>query len=181
MTQTQLIWLGVGAILAFWMLGAHNRMVELRNAIGTVWTQIDELLKRRQQLLPELLTLLRTELPNEHGTLDAVLAASVQASGCADTMRHRPSAPEHAASLVRAESQLGAALTRLLALVDLQRELAGHSEVAPRVAELRELESKLGFARHAYNQAATVYDEAARQFPTRLLRRLFGFGAAGRL
>jgi LemA protein len=181
MDPLQVVSLVVPAVLFFWGVGAYNRVVDLRNAIVRAYAQIDAQLKRRQELVGELVTALRPVLHNEHGTLDAVLAASAQASAAAAAVRPRPGAAEPVAQLAAAEQVLAGSLARLRALIDLNREPAGAAGVGPVVAELAEIEQQLVFARQLFNAAATGYNDAVHQFPTRLLAPLFRFAPAGRL
>lgn len=181
MSSTQLVVLGVAAVIAFWMVGAYNRLVELRNAIGTAWTQIDrEMLRRRDALLP-LAGALRGPLPEEQGTFDAVLAAQAQVQAAAEGVRGRVVSARGVAALATAESVLGSALARLRALVSQHAEIAERDDIARWLLELHEAEHQLAFARQLFNAGGQAYDRALRQFPTRLLRRVFGFEAAGRL
>lgn len=181
MEPLHIVSLLVPAVLFFWAVGAYNRVVDLRNAIGRAYAQIDALLKRRHELIGELVTVLRPVLHNEHGTLDAVLAASAEAQGAATAVRPRPGAAEPVAELARAEQVLAGSLARLRALIDLSREAAAEAGVGPIVDELDALEQKLGFARQLFNAAAVGYNDAVRQFPTRLLAPLFRFSPAGQL
>ena len=181
LSTQQLLLIAAAALLVFWMLGAHNRLVALRNGIIAAWAQVDEPLQRRAAALQPLVAALRTHLPDEQGALDAVLAAQAQLQPTADALRARPALAPRAAALVGAEAALQAALSRLLALLEQRGDLTGADDVAPHVAALRDATQRLAFARQLFNDAVGSYNEAARQFPTRLLSSLFGFGAAGTL
>jgi len=181
MSTQQLLLIAAAALLVFWMLGAHNRLVELRNAIIAAWAQVDEPLQRRAATLPPLVAALRFHLPEEQGALDAVLAAQTPLQQAAGALRARPALAPRAAALAGAEASLQAALSRLLALLEQRSELAAADDLAPHIAELRDATQRLAFARQLFNDAVGRYNEAARQFPTRLLSALFGFGAAGTL
>jgi len=174
--------LGLLAMLVFWMVGAYNRLVGLRNAIGAAWAQVDEQLQRRRQLLQPLVDILRPELAEEPTALDALSGALMQVQAAADAVRARPVSAAHLAALVTAEQVLGSALARVLALLEHHPTLRDSlPPVAEALKALQELEPRLAFARQLFNDAAQAYNEAARQFPTRLLTHLFGFGTAGRL
>jgi LemA protein len=177
----QIVSLGAAALLLFWGIGAHTRLIALRNAIGVAWAQLDALLQRRGALLATLLPSLRGQLPDEQRALDALTAAAGQVDACAMAVRARPSAAPAVASLAMAEAMFAGAATRLLAIVEQHAAPAAHAEVAPAVAELRELEGKVAFARQWFNEAVGAYHEAVREFPTRVLSRLFGLRVAGRL
>jgi LemA protein len=166
---------GAAALGVFWILGAHNRLVALRNKIIGAWAQLEEPMRRRAAAVAPLVAGLRAALPDESGTFDAALAAAARTQAAADALRQRPASAERAASLSGAESALGAALMRLLALSDAQPGLASDA------AGLRDAQQRIDFARRLFNDAVSAYNEAARQFPTRIVARLFGFGPAGTL
>jgi LemA protein len=171
-----------GAVMVFWMVGAYNRLVALRNAIGAAWGQVDEQLQRRHGLLQSLLEALRMPLAEEAEALEAMQGALLQVQAAAEALRARPVAASPAAVLLTAEEVLGGALARLLALLEHHPALRDDMpEVAQPLQALRELEPRLAFARQLFNEAAVGYNEAARQFPTRLLTRMYGFGTAGHL
>lgn len=181
MRAFELATIAVVAVLGFWCLGAYNRLVGLRNAIGAAWTPIDAALARRHELTAALRVALGRELRDEHAWLDSLLAASLQVRACADAVRTRASAAEPLASLVLAEGVYSAAAARLSALADQRPDVAAHSDIADALAELRELDTRLVFARQWFNDSASNYDAAVRQYPTHLLAGLFGFARAGRL
>jgi len=177
----QLLLIAAAALLLSWALGAHNRLVALRNAIIAAWAQVDEPLKRRAAALTALVAGLRQHLPDESSALDAALAAQAQLQAAADALGARPALAPRASALSAAEATLSAALSRLLALLEQRSGLAGADDLAPHVAALRDAAQRLAFARQLFNDAVRQYNDAAHQFPTRLLARLFGFGAAGAL
>ena len=181
MSTQQLLLIAAAALLLSWALGAHNRLVALRNAIIAAWAQVDEPLKRRAAALTALVAGLRQHLPDESSALDAALAAQAQLQAAADALGARPALAPRASALSAAEATLSAALSRLLALLEQRSGLAGADDLAPHVAALRDAAQRLAFARQLFNDAVRQYNDAAHQFPTRLLARLFGFGAAGAL
>jgi len=181
MDTLQVVSLLVAAVLFFWAVGAYNRIVEMRNAIGRAWQQVYANLERRHTLVGELVTALRPVLHNEHGTLDAVLAASAQTQAAAAAVRPRPGAAEPVAQLALAEQVLAGSLARLRALIDLNREPAAEAAVGPMVDELASIDDKMVFARQLFNAAAQGYNKAVHQFPTRMLAPLFRFAPAGQL
>ncbi len=166
-----------GALLIFWMLGAYNRLVALRNDIIGAWAQVDEPLQRRSMAILALADGLRGPLADEAGALDALRHAQAQLQAAADALRRRPALAARAQAFGTAEAGLAAALARLLALLE---QRPGLREAEP-LAALHESMQRIGFARQLFNDAVHRYNEAVRQFPTRLLTRLFGFGTAGTL
>jgi LemA protein len=181
MTSGQVATLLGAAVLVFWMVGAYNRLVRLRNDIGAAWAQFDGQLQRRAQALPALLGALREPMAAERPTLELVESAQLQVRAAADALRAAPVRVEAAAVLVGAVAQLDSTLARLLALLDQQPDLRAEPAVATGLSELHDVDLRLAFARRLFNEAVQVYNSAARQFPTRLLTRLYGFGTAGRL
>jgi LemA protein len=181
MSTAQWLSLGVAAVLVFWMVGAYNRLVALRTAIGEAFRQIDELVQRRAAAATALAARARGAMASEQTALDAWLAAQTTARQAADALRQRPVVADLAAALVGAEAPLAAATARVMALLDQQPAMLADTTAAAHVAALRETEARLGFARQVFNEAAQAYNDAVRIFPTRLLARLVGFGTAGRL
>jgi LemA protein len=181
MSTMQLVTLSLLVVLVFWAIGAHNRIVEMRNAIGKAYAQIDAQLRLRHQLLPQLVGALRAKFASEASVLDAVLAASEQANVAATAVRARPGAARVVASLSLAEQVLAATLARLQALLAAQPLTSDDPHIVAFAAELAAIEQKLAFARQLFNAAALSYNDAVRQFPTSMLAPLFRFTSAGQL
>ena len=181
MTVTQIVTLAVLAVLAFWAVGAYNRLVQLRNAIGNAFAQIDVQLKRRYDLIPNLVETAKRYLQHEHETLEAVTAARSQALAAADAVRSRPGAAGPVKSLAMAEQVLGGAMGRLMALVEAYPELKADQTLRELSEELTSTENKVAFSRQLFNDAAMDYNVAAQQFPTSLLAGVFGFRQAAML
>ena len=181
MSSQQLLLIGGVALLVFWMLGAYNRLVALRNDIIAAWSQVDEPLQRRSAAITGLLDGLRAHLPEEGGALDAVQAAQQPLRSAADAMRARPAQAQRAVALTAAEVALAGTLARLLALLEQRPDLGAADDIAPHAVALRDATQRLAFARQLFNDAVASYNAAVRQFPTRLLSALFGFALAGAL
>jgi LemA protein len=181
MSIGQIVALALAVLLVFWMVGAYNRLVSLRSAIGAAWVVLDESLTRRGEATAQLVQALRTALANEHAALDTLLAAHLQLQTAAGVQRARPVLAASSAAVAAAETGFAAASGRVLALVEHQAELRADTAIAPQVQAMADCDVRLVFERQRFNEAVLAYNEAARQFPTRLLARLFGFGTAGRL
>jgi LemA protein len=181
MSDAQIAVLCLAAVLVFWMVGAYNRLVELRNAIGAAWQLVDDALRRRGDAIVPLVAALRGPLSAEHGALDALLAAQAQVRAAADALGAKPVTAPLVGALIAAEAAMASASSRVLALLEQQSELRTEPAVAPHATALREGSARLVFARQLFNEAGQAYDDALHQFPTRLLAGLFGFGDAGRL
>ena len=180
-TQPVLVWLGLLAVLGLWMLGAHNRITALRAAILSAWAEVDQVLTLRAQALADLLAAAALPLASEAAALDAVAGAQAQVLLAADALRRSPVTQDTVADLGKADAVLAAVLVRLLSLVDQQAALLADAAVQGPLNVLRELPPRLLFARQNFNKASYNYNAAARQFPTRLLGSVLGFGQAGHL
>ena len=154
----------VVAVVAFWVMGAFNSLIALKNQVANAWKQIDVQLKRRHDLIPNLVNTVKGAMQFERETLEAVVAArnqavSVQASGSV-------------AAMAAAETQLTGALSRLMAVVEAYPELKATGNVAQLQEELTSTENKIAFARQLYNDTATLYNTKQHQFPTMLVAGL---------
>ncbi|NML16217.1 LemA family protein [Azohydromonas caseinilytica] len=170
-------WLGVAvAVLVLWMLGAHNRLMRLRAAIVVAWGQIEEQTRRRREALPPLVEALREPLAAEAPTLDAALEAQAQLQRTVELLR--PLASKTLADLLHADSRLASALSRLRALLDQHPELRHREDIAGWLLTLQDIDTRQGVARHVFNDAVQAYNRALLQYPTRLLKPLFGLRTA---
>lgn len=181
MSNTQLVIMGVAALAVFWMVGAYNRLVALRNGLADAWAMVDDVLKKRGAAVEALAAALREPLADEVGALDALLAAQAQVRKASDAVGARPVDAGRAAELVAAEAQMGAAASRVVSLLEQRPVLKSDGAVAPHAAALVDSAQRLAFARQMFNDAGQVYNAAVRQVPTRVLAQLYGFGTAGRL
>jgi LemA protein len=180
MTAMQVM-IALAAVLGFWAVGAYNRLVRLRNAIGMAWTALDEQLRRRGGVHEALLAALRPRVAGDPHALDAAAAAQRQVQSAADGLRARPVQEAGSASLVAAEGVLASAQARVVALLDESPGLRADADVHRMLDEWKELELRLQFARQAFNDAVEAYNGAARQFPTTLVAWAFGLRRAGRV
>ncbi|MFG6467506.1 LemA family protein [Roseateles sp. BYS87W] len=173
-------WAGVacGASLFFWGVGAYNRLMSLRNAIGDAFAQLDTHLKERAEVCEKLLAAVAPRLPSEQATFDALASAQAEAQTAAQASRAKPWAPDPVGTLAVASALHAAALTRLLSLLDHQAELRSEAEIDALVSELKLIERQRAFTRQVFNQAVGQYNEALNQFPTRVLANLYGFKEA---
>lgn len=173
-------WLAIGlAVLGFWMVGAHNRIVALRAAIGEAWSQVDTLLARRDVALVAVAKQLWDVWPTGRSTLDALAAAQHQLQTAVLAVRVKPSRARPVAMLQAAEDALGATIARLLNQVQADPALGTHDDVAAQLMVLFEAGPQLLQARQRFNQSSSAYNAAIRQFPTSLLAPVFRFESAG--
>jgi LemA protein len=181
MTTEVLVALAAAALLGFWVLGAYNRLVELRNQAAEAWARAAEAQRRRGDALQQLLAALHEPLTTEASALDALGSAHEQAARATAQMSARPLQRDRAAAWVDAETRLLAAAARVFALVESAGELAREEPIAAASAAWRESAQRLGHTRQLFNDAAAAHDEALQVFPTSLLVRVFGFAPAGRV
>ena len=178
MSTTQIILLALGAVLLFWVVGAYNRMVRMRNEIGNAFAQIDVQLKRRHDLIPNLVEVARKYLEHERETLERVTAARAQVMAATDMVKSHPNQSGPIKSLGLAEGVLGSALGRFQAVVEAYPELKADQQMADLREELIHTENKVSFSRQLFNDVTLDYNNAIHQFPTNLLAGLFSFQTA---
>ena len=169
MTTTQITAGTLSAVLLFWMVGAYNRMVNLRNALVARFASVDELSRQRHALLDKQVELLVAALASAGPRLDALRAACRQADAAREHARARPGAAGAVTSLRVAEEILADARSRLPV-----QTVAG-AELPDINAKLADGDTTLAFARREFNAAVAAYNAAVRQFPTALVAWLFGF------
>ena len=180
-SREQIVALVLGGVLVFWVVGAYNRLVGLRNGIGQAWAKLGEALGQRGAALQPLVAALREPLAAEQGALDALLATHAEAVRAAAAMASRPVQASHAQAWVAAEAALAAAASRVMALLEQDSELRAQDPVAALATAWRDGQARLPFARQLFNEAAAAYNDALTLFPTSVLVKLFGFAPAGRL
>ncbi|MGA2866220.1 MAG: LemA family protein [Verrucomicrobiota bacterium] len=161
-----------------WAVSAYNRLVALRNRYKNGYAQIDVQLKRRYDLIPNLVETAKGYIKHERGTLEAVTAARNAAA--AANVRAAQSPGESAAmkELSGAEAALSGTLGRLFALAEAYPDLKANTTMLSLMEELTSTENKVAFARQAYNDAVMNYNTVRETFPTNLLANPFNFGPA---
>jgi LemA protein len=153
-----LVLLAIVVLLVLWVIGAYNGLIGLKNQVANAWKQIDVQLKRRHDLIPNLVNTVKGAMDFERNTLEAVISArnkAVNATGVAAT--------------AKAEGELTQALGRLFALTEAYPDLKATGNVAQLQEELTSTENKIGFARQLYNDVATEYNTRQATFPTLLI------------
>jgi LemA protein len=153
--------LAIIVVIAFWIMGAYNSLIALKNRVVNAWKQIDVQLKRRHDLIPNLVNTVKGAMDFERSTLEAVISArnkAVSATGVRAT--------------AQAEGELTQALGRLFALTENYPDLKSNQNVLQLQEELTSTENKISFARQLYNDTATEYNTKQMQFPTNLVAGL---------
>ena len=181
MNTSQIVILAVAALLLFWAVGAYNRLIRLRNEISNAFAQIDVQLKRRHDLIPNLVEVARKYLEHERETLERVTAARAQVMAATDLVKSNPNQSGPIKSLGMAEGVLASALGRFQAVVESYPELKADQHMRELSEELTHTENKVAFSRQLFNDASLDYNNAAHQFPTNVVANLFGFRTAAML
>jgi LemA protein len=165
-------------VLGFWVVGIYNRLVELRNRFKNAFAQIDVQLKRRYDLIPNLVETAKGYLKHERETLEAVIKARNIAAAAAQTAAADPSSGSSIKSLISAEIGLGGALSRLMVVAEQYPDLKANQNMMQLTEELTSTENKVAFARQAYNDSVMVYNTTRETFPNVIFAGTFGFQAA---
>ncbi len=173
-----LVVLVVVLVLVAMVAGVYNRLVRLRNRFKNAFAQIDVQLKRRYDLIPNLVETAKGYMKHERETLEAVIQARNQASSAASQAASNPGDPAAMQTLVGAETALTGTLGRLFALAEAYPDLKANQNMAQLMEELTSTENKIGFSRQAFNDSVTTYNTACQVFPAVLLAGMFGFSQA---
>lgn len=173
-----LIFFGIFVLIALWAIGAYNRLISLRNQFKNAFAQIDVQLKRRYDLIPNLVETARAYMKHERETLEAVIQARSQAVKANTAAASDPGSAEAIRGLMSAESALSGALSRLFALSEAYPDLKANESMAQLTEELTSTENRVAFARQAFNDAVMLYNTSREQFPTNLIASAFSFKLA---
>ena len=160
-----LILVGLAFALLLWIAGAYNGLVRLRNQLENAWAQIDVQLKRRHDLIPNLVETVKGYAAHERGTLEAVIQARNMAVS-AKTVGDR----------AQAENVLTGALKSLFAVAEAYPNLKANENFMSLQEELSSTENKIAFSRQFYNDSVMSYNTSIQVFPTNLIANTFGFG-----
>lgn len=162
--STLLVLIIIAVVIVGWVILAYNSLVRLRNRVQNAWAQIDVQLKRRHDLIPNLVETVKGYMKYEQETLDKVIkarAAAMNAHGVAAT--------------AEAENQLSATLKSLFALVENYPDLKANQNMLALQEELTTTENRIAFARQHYNDSVMTYNTAIETFPRNLIAGMFGF------
>src|SRR5512140_1823061 len=159
----------LAVILVVMIIGIYNKLVTLRNRFKNAYAQIDVQLKRRYDLIPNLVETAKGYLKHDRATLEAVVAARNGASTAARAAAASPGDPTAMQALSGAEGVLGGALSRFLAVAEAYPDLKANQNMMALQEELASTENRVAFARQAYNDAVMTYNNARETFPGALL------------
>lgn len=173
-----LIVIVVLVVITLFVISIFNTLVTLRNRYKNAFSQIDVQLKRRYDLIPNLVETAKGYLQHERGTLEAVIAARNQAVTASQAAAANPGDPGAMKGLMGAEAGLSGALGKLFALAEAYPNLKANENMMQLSEELTSTENKISFARQAYNDAVMIYNTSRETFPNLLIAGPFGFSAA---
>ena len=175
---SSLIVLAIVVGIALWAMGIYNGLVTARNAFKNAFAQIDVQLQRRFDLIPNLVETAKAYMGHERETLEAVIAARSAAQSGLAAAKANPGDPDAMAQLAAAQGQLNAGLGRLLAVAEAYPDLKANQNMMQLTEELTSTENKVAFARQAFNDAVTHYNNRREMFPNSVLAGMFGFQPA---
>jgi LemA protein len=168
-------------LLIFWLIAVYNGLVVSQNRYKNAFAQIDVQLKRRYDLIPNLVECVKGYMAHEKETLDAVIKARNTAFAAGQKAASNPGDPQAMKELNQAEAQLGGVLGRLIALSEAYPDLKANQNMLSLQEELSSTENKIGFARQAFNDAATSFNNQRQVFPAVMVAGMFGFTPAALL
>lgn len=173
----------VGLIVAFvaWVVGLYNALVVLKNRFKNAFSQIDVQLRRRYDLIPNLVETAKGYLAHERETLTAVIEARNQSAAAAKALAAAPGDPAAVKAFSAAESGLAGVLSRLMVVVERYPDLKADRQMARVMEELTSTENRIAFARQAYNDSVTEYNTKRELFPTSIVAGMFNFAPAALL
>jgi LemA protein len=172
------IFLAVVVALIVWAIAIYNGLVTLRNRFKNAFAQIDVQLKRRYDLIPNLVEVAKGYIKHERETLEAVIKARNSAQSAAQAAAAAPGNPAAMQSLGAAEGALTGVLGRLFALAEAYPDLKANTNMLALQEELSSTENKVAFSRQAFNDSVMEYNTKRESFPDTIFAGMFGFGPA---
>jgi LemA protein len=170
--------LALGLMIVMWLVGMYNNMVRLRERFKNAFSQIDVQLKRRYDLIPNLVETVKGYMSHERETLEAVIQARNQAVSANKAAASAPGDAGAMTGLMSAEAALGGAMGKIFALAEAYPDLKANQNMMQLTEELTTTENKISFARQAYNDSVTSYNTAIKMFPASMMAGSFGFNDA---
>jgi LemA protein len=176
--MTLIVIVVVLVLIALFVMSVYNRLVSLRNRFKNAFAQIDVQLKRRYDLIPNLVETAKGYMKHERETLEAVIAARNAAASAERQVAGDPTDAVAMQGLISAERGLAGAMTRFFALAEAYPDLKADANMRQLSEELTATENRVAFARQGYNDAVTSYNTARETFPANLIAGSFGFEEA---
>ncbi|MEM9280847.1 MAG: LemA family protein [Verrucomicrobiota bacterium] len=174
-TLVVILLIAIPIVLIIFVIGLYNGLVKLRNRYKNAFAQIDVQLKRRYELIPNLVETAKAFMTHERETLEAVIQARNMATSARESAAANPADGAAMASLADAEAGLGGVLGRLFALSEGYPELRSNQNMLQLQEELTSTESKVAFARQSYNDAVMHFNNKLEVFPSNLIAGFFNF------
>ncbi|UCG78773.1 MAG: LemA family protein [Nitrospirota bacterium] len=169
---------GIAILLSIYAVILYNRLIQLRNRFKNAFAQIDVQLKRRYDLIPNLVETAKGYLKHEKEVLEAVIKARNQAVSAEKRASDNPDSPDAIAGLIGAENMLTTSLGKLFALVEAYPDLKANQNMMQLSEELTSTENKIAFARQAFNDSVMTYNTVREIFPSVIIANAFNFAAA---
>ena len=173
-----IVLLAIALLLVFWAVGAYNRLVSLRNQIKNAFAQIDVQLKRRYDLIPNLVETAKAYMKHERETLEAVISARNQAVTANAKASVDPGNAVAMQQMAAAEGMLSSTLGRLFALSEAYPDLKANQNMMQLTEELSSTGNRIAFSRQAYNDGVMQYNTSIEQFPVSVIANMFTFKQA---
>jgi LemA protein len=170
---------GVLLLIVFWAIAAYNGLIVGRNRYKNAFAQIDVQLKRRNDLIPNLVEVVKGYMSHERETLEAVVKARNLALAAQQKAAANPGDQRVMKELSEAEGQVNSTLSRLLMVAEAYPDLKANQNMLSLQEELTSTENKISFARQAFNDAVTAFNNQRQVVPTVIVANLFGFTEAG--
>lgn len=175
MSTVMLVIIGLVVLLAFWIMGIYNNLVQLKNQVKNGWSQIDVQLQRRYDLIPNLIEAVKGYMTYEKSTLEAVISARNQAQAARTKLAEEGGPTEGSLKeLAAADSALKGALTNIFALAENYPQLRASENMQQLQEELTSTENKVAFARQAYNDQVMLYNTKQQEFPAVMVAGMLG-------
>jgi len=162
---TLIIVVAVIVLLIVLVIGIYNALIRLRNQVDNSWSQIDVQLKRRHDLIPNLVETAKGYMQHERGTFEAITNARSQAMGA-----------KSVAEAGKAEGVLGEALSKFMLVVENYPDLKANQNFLAVQEELTSTENKISFARQSYNDQVLFFNNKIQMFPSNIVANVFNFG-----
>jgi LemA protein len=178
MNKFMLVVVAVLVVVVLMVISIYNRLVALRNRFKNAFSQIDVQLKRRYDLIPNLVETAKGYIKHERETLEAVISARNQAYAANQKAAANPEDALAMQGLMKAEGQMAGVLGRLMMVAEAYPDLKANQNMMQLSEELTSTENKISFARQAYNDSVMVYNTARETFPNVVIANSFGFTAA---
>ena len=176
LTIILLVLVGGAIVLAVWIAGIFNKLVMLRNRFKNGFAQIEVQLKRRYDLIPNLIEVAKGYMKHERETLEAVIQARNMAAGGLQKAAQNPGDAAAMQGLASAEGTLTGSLGRLFALAESYPDLKANQNMMQLSEEMRSTENRVAFSRQAFNDAVTAYNTYKQTFPPVVFAGMFGHG-----